>query len=360
MKKVKVIQQIMSPGYGGVSTEFNALKKSQLNAEFEFVPLILEKPHRGINLHDILFYYHRIKEEKPDIIQIRGAAVDGLNAEIAAKIAGNSKILVCVHGMYSDFVYYNLLKKLIARFIVEPLCFKLADGISCVYRECSKRNNFKNYKNKMLPFVYNRIPTYDSVNYNETRKAVRQRYGIPKNATLGIYCGRVTKEKGLNYLLEALISLSQAWDNNQHIIIVGDGDYMYDFKNELSDNTVLKKMIHFTGVQKDVSSILAASDYFLMPSLHENLSIALLEAVAMKLPCIATNVGGNTEIVNSKIGIIIEKKNINQLANAIKMMWSKETRDYFVKNLNNEDFSKFSDKNVDQQLRDVYTQLLER
>ena len=92
MKKIKVLHQVLDPsGVGGVSAEFRALKRSRLSEKYDFDAMILKNFHSGVNFHDIKFYYKRIKEIKPDIVHIRGAAVDGLNAVIAARLAGNVK-----------------------------------------------------------------------------------------------------------------------------------------------------------------------------------------------------------------------------------------------------------------------------
>lgn len=362
MKKVKIMQQALNPnGLGGVSAEFRALEKSGLSNEFEFIPLILKDYHKGISLRDIYFYYKKIKEENPDIVQIRGAAIDGLNAEIAAKLVRKTKILLCIHGMYSDFVYYNLIKHLIARYIIEPLCFFLADGISCVYKSCEKRKNFKLFKKKMVPFVYNRIPDYSEINVDKDRKEIRQKYSIPENAFVGIFCGRITKEKGLTYLADALLSLADDWNNMLHILIVGDGSYMEEFQKTIKSKDSLKDYVHFTGMQKDVVPMLGASDFFIMPSLHENHSIALLEAIAMKLPCIVTNVGGNKEIVkNKKFGLVISPYNTKEIEDAIKKMSDKECRNLFVNNIKKYNFVEFSNEYVDRQLKNAYMHLLKK
>lgn len=356
MTKIKVMQQVLNPaGLGGVSSEFRALKESKLGHDFEFIPLILEDSHSGLSFRDIAFYYKKIKAEKPDIVQIRGAAVDGLNAEIAAKLACKTKVLLCVHGMYSDFVYYNPIKRLVARYLVEPLCFSLADGISCVYKTCENRKRFRFYRKKIVPFVYNRMPHYTTSDVLKSRRIIRQQYSIPENATVGIFCGRITKEKGLTYLADALLELADSWDDMLHILVIGDGNYMKEFQDAVKSKRSLEKHVHFTGIQKDVAPMLGASDFFIMPSLHENHSIALLEALAMKLPCIATDVGGNKEIVkNQKFGIIIPPYNVKEIKGAIKSMCDKEQREFWVKNITEYQFVEFSNEHVDEQLRAAY------
>lgn len=355
-RRIKVVQQVLSPrSKGGVSSEFRALEQSKLSDCYEFIPLILSEGHRGINLHDILFYYRGIKKEKPDIVHVRGAGVDGLNAEIAAKLFGKTKVLVCVHGMYSDFVYYSPLKKWIARHIVEPLCFKLADGISCVYQRCETRDNFHKYKNKIVPFVYNRIPNYSPDKYSNIRNAVRDQYGVKKDDVVGIFCGRVSKEKGLSFFVQALFSLREQLGSDMHFFIAGEGDYLEEFKKSIEIYPDLARIVHFVGVVDDVQPLLAASDYFLLPSLHENHSIALLEAMAMELPAIVTDVGGNKETVkDGEFGIIIPPYDSSTLAVAIMKMRDDEQRNTYKERINSYSFSEFSNEAIDAQLNAAY------
>ena len=97
---------------GGLKTEYLALsKREELTEKYEFIPMILNDYHRKVNFKDIRFYYREIRKEEPDIIHIRGAGVESLNAVIAARLARSGKILVTVHGMFSDLVYYHPLKR---------------------------------------------------------------------------------------------------------------------------------------------------------------------------------------------------------------------------------------------------------
>jgi glycosyltransferase involved in cell wall biosynthesis len=75
------------------------------------------------------------------------------------------------------------------------------------------------------------------------------------------------------------------------------------------------------GQRSDVNDILFASNLFIFPTLHENLSCALLEACAAGLAIIASNVGGNPEVIqHGKTGILIPAKNPEKLADAILLL----------------------------------------
>lgn len=350
-QKLRVVQQVLDPsGSGGVSAEYRALQRSSLLNDYEFVPMILKTPHNGVNLKDIAFYYRFLRETAPDIVHIRGAAPDGLNAVIAAKLANKGKILVSVHGMYSDLVYISKVKRWISYHIVERLIFGLADGISCVCRATHNRNRFDRYRKKMLPYVYNRIPDFGKYDAEAIREQVRKELGIGADATVGVYVGRVTKEKGLDYLIAALESIPE----DCLFLVVGDGAYLEEMQSIANENVI------FLGEQKDVYRYLFASDFFVQPSLHENHSIALLEAAAAGIPIIATDVGGNKEIVRNNVtGILVAPGDCEKLCQILHIFWRDQKRlVQFKTNALKMHYGEFEDNSVDEAMRETYQEIL--
>lgn len=351
MEKNRVIQQVLDPsGIGGVSSEYRALQNSQLLTDYEFVPMVLTNPHNGVNFRDIWFYYRFLRKNPGDIIHIRGAAPDGLNAVIAAKLTGKGKILVTVHGMYSDLVYIHPVKHWISYHIIENLTFKLADGISCVCMAANKRERFDKYRKKMLPYVYNRMPDYSKYDKERIRRQIRQELCLDDSMSVGVYVGRVTKEKGLDYLVQALEKLPE----NSRILVVGSGAYLQEMESACG------KQVIFLGEQKDVYRYLFAGDFFIQPSLHENHSIALLEAAAAGIPMIATDVGGNAEIVRDGInGLLIPPKDVAKLQEAIfKFCIDRQFKERLKIKTKELDYTEYSDISVDQSLNKVYQKLM--
>lgn len=357
MRKIKVLHQVLDPsGAGGVSAEFRALKNSKLSSKYNFNAMILKDFHSGINLHDIVFYYKHIKEIHPDIVHIRGAAIDGLNAVIAAKLAGQCKILITVHGMYSDLVYINPIKKWISKNVIERLIYSLSDGISCVCNNASKRKYFNVYRKKMLPFVYNRIPLFDIKAKPKYRSEIRSQYGLSENDILCLFVGRMTREKGLMTLEKMFENPSIVFPSNLVFLFVGDGDYKQQF--ELKCQSYTARTI-FAGMQKDVDKYYLSSDFFLQPSLHENHSIALLEACAAGIPSIATNCGGNSEIIiNNITGKLVPVNCPFAIGSAIIDFCNQQTLKEYTINVQNTKYSQFSDDACDKALDNVYQQIL--
>lgn len=356
---IKVLHQVLDPrGSGGVSAEFRALKHSALTNIYEFEAMVLYKPHRLINYRDILFYYRRIRESAPDIIHIRGAALDGLNAVIAAKIYGKAKIFVAVHGMQSDNVYASKIKKWINKYVVERLTFSLCDGISCVCKNISDRKYFDRYREKILPFVYNRMPVFDESKAKHFRAEIRHNYQIGNNDLVYAFIGRLTKEKGLDDMFMALDVIEDRLPSNFVMLVVGGGDYYEQCAEKYKSRPY---RVVFTNNQHHTERFFRAADVFVLPSLHENHSIALLEACAAHLPCVVTDCGGNSETIeNNCTGVVVPVGDIRKLSEAMASMLDSSYRNYYIENMNAYDFTRFSDSACDEQLDKAYQTILNK
>lgn len=357
MGKIKVLHQVLDPsGAGGVSAEFRALMNSSLTASYDFTSMILVDVKPGVNLANIKFYYEKIKQVRPDIVHVRGAAVDGLNAVIAARLAGHCKVLTTVHGMYSDMIYYNPFKKWVSKNIIEYLIFSLSHGISCVCKNATQRLYFDRYRTKMLPYVYNRMPKFQLELKPMLREQVRSEYNIALDDIVCVFVGRMTKEKGL-LTIEKMFASYGEFSSKLIFMFVGDGDYRKEFEDNCRQ---FNSRIIFAGLQNDVQRFYMAADFFLQSSLHENHSIALLEACAAGIPAIATDCGGNSEIIShNNTGIIIPVDDPLKMSEAIKKMTDKEELCVFTQNVRTHNYSQFSNEECDKALDNVYKLLIQ-
>ena len=145
---------------------------------------------------------------------------------------------------------------------------------------------------------------------------------IPDNTVEGVVSiGVVTRLdpfKGLDDILEAFANLEI--EENVELIIVGDGPYKKALEERCNKLDISNKVI-FTGYCSDADFYLGKFDIFVLPSLFENHSIALLEAMRAGKAIIATNVGGNTESVrDGKEALIVPAKDRIALANALNTL----------------------------------------
>jgi len=139
---------------------------------------------------------------------------------------------------------------------------------------------------------------------------------MPEGVTRIGCVGRISEEKGLDYLLNAAHDLLKH-RTDCHFVIVGDGPLLDSLKEQAARLDILD-YVHFTGRRADIPEVLASLDIFAMPSLTEGQPMALLEAMASGLPIIASAVGDIPKILkNGELGIIIPPADTARLTEAI-------------------------------------------
>ena len=148
---------------------------------------------------------------------------------------------------------------------------------------------------------------------------------ILKNDFVFCYVGRVVKDKGINELVSAFNELNLK-NKNCKLIIVGK---IENETNPVSKSTmgIIKKNknILLTGFKNDVRPYLSIGNCFVFPSYREGFPNALMQAGAMDLPCIATNINGCNEIIQDNInGFLIPPKNIDALVKAMQKIMDKK------------------------------------
>lgn len=135
-----------------------------------------------------------------------------------------------------------------------------------------------------------------------------------------ISVGRLSKEKGHEYLIRAFAKLENKWI----LDIVGDGPE-YEKLRALSETLHISDKIVFHGYKLDFSEIIAKAKIFVLPSLYECFPQALIEAMALKLPCIATNcILDSSIIVNNYNGLLVEPGNVAALATGMDKLIKNE------------------------------------
>ncbi len=131
-----------------------------------------------------------------------------------------------------------------------------------------------------------------SVKVQELRRQMR----VQSSDLLILSISRLAPEKGIEYLIEAAVTMP-ALGRRIQIVIAGDGPARARLE-ELAANLGVADRVTFIGFRQDVGDLLAASDLVVLPSLREGLSIALLEAMAAGKPIIATSIGSQREVAS--------------------------------------------------------------
>ena len=134
------------------------------------------------------------------------------------------------------------------------------------------------------------------------QKTVRQRLG---NERIFLYMGRLVTEKNVEALLRAWRLVSP---EGCRLVVVGDGPLTSSLQNQFSDPQIL-----WWGYEPDLETriaLLQCAEVFLLPSLVEGLSLALLEAMATGTACVATDAGADGEVLAGGAGIVISTQGV--------------------------------------------------
>lgn len=159
---------------------------------------------------------------------------------------------------------------------------------------------------------------FDPENPEVKKKAasLREELNITANIVIG-YVGRLIPTKGLAYLISAMRQIQFEYPNIV-LLIVGDGPQRANLEMMTKD---LKIKTILAGWQVDVLQYYAIMDIFVLPSLFEGLPNVMLEAMAMKKAIVATNVGGNPDLIKSeKNGFLVPAGDDRQIASALKKL----------------------------------------
>jgi len=148
---------------------------------------------------------------------------------------------------------------------------------------------------------------------SEEVAGIRKELGIEGTALVIGTIGSLYPVKGHGYLLNAAARVASVLPG-AIFLIAGRGELLNPLQEEAGKLGIIKN-VRFLGFREDIQAILQAMDLFVLPSLSEGLSLSLLEAMAAGKPVVATNVGGNPEVVLHGItGYLVPPKDPESLA----------------------------------------------
>lgn len=174
---------------------------------------------------------------------------------------------------------------------------------------------------------------------------------IPADSFLLLSVGELNKNKNHALVIRALAKLN---DPNIHYAICGKGPLKEELQH-LSRQLAIEQQVHFLGTRKDVPEILLTSDLFVFPSYREGLSVAMMEAMASGLPIVASNIRGNSDLINEEGGYLIEPNDLSGFSEAILKMYQqpKETK-IRMGNVNKNQVEKYDIDNVIKEMEELY------
>ncbi|PCH52519.1 MAG: glycosyltransferase family 1 protein [Flavobacteriaceae bacterium] len=311
----------------GVSSGGETLERVAKKEGIRVIPVKMSRKITPFkDLKAVWELYKVFKKEQPYIVHSHTPKA-GIVGMLAAKFANVPIRLHTVAGM--PLLETTGIKRIVLNF-VEKLTYSCATKVypnSFGLREIILKNRFTvNSKLKVLAKgSTNGIDTtyFNSAFFSEVKQQLlKTKLGIQKEAIVFIFVGRLVGDKGINELVVAFKKLQNSSLLTSHfsLLLVGSLEIALDqLKKETLIEITNNNDIISVGWQEDVRPYLAISNCLVFPSYREGFPNVVLQAGAMSLPSIVTNINGCNEIIeDNKNGLIIPVKNSEAIYKAMK------------------------------------------
>ncbi|MEH1166199.1 glycosyltransferase family 4 protein [Micromonospora sp. CPCC 205539] len=312
-----------APGANGPLTAVQRVLDSPLADRYEFVRMHQSAGNGALNVPLLREWVRLLRRVRPALVHVRGLQNEGFHGVLAARLAGCPRILVTVHGTVRDLRQPGrALRRRLLVYGAEPVTLRLATHVGTVCEYAAGRDFLRDLGGKFVGVIPNGVPL--PPHPRVARDRVRADLGLHIDDVAMIAVSRLTWEKGFGVLADALRRLSPPAARRlppparRVLLVAGDGPDRAGITAALTEAGAAGGVeVRLLGNRLDVPDLLAAADLFVFPTLHENLSNALLEAMAHELPVVASAVGGNVEVLRSGGGRLVPAGDPDALAAAL-------------------------------------------
>lgn len=296
-------------------------------------PEVLQRDQQeyGVYLHHVDFYRnpfspHNIKafkqvvslieKEKIDVIHCN-TPIGGVIGRLAGKRCGIKHIIYQAHGFHFydgapilNWMIYYPAEKYLARY---------TDALITINNEDFNRaQSFKLREHGRVYFVPGvGIDTTKYKPHDFQRDQKRKELGLSPRDIAVISVGDLIERKNYKVSIEAI---QKAQNAHIQYYICGEGPLKHELL-KLVDSKGLEGNVHFLGYRSDIKELLWASDIYLFTTHQEGLPRSLSEAMAAGLPCIASNIRGNNDLMKNGVnGYLFQSNDVDGFANALRLL----------------------------------------
>lgn len=267
-----------------------------------------------------------INEEKIDYIHCN-TPVGGLLGRLAGQKCKIKKVIYQVHGFH--FYAGAPKKNWLIYYPIEKWLAKKTDAIITINKEDFERaKKFKlrnNGRVYYVPGVGMDLAQYNLL--NENRRIKREELQLNRENIALISMGDLIPRKNYPIAIRVIAKIN---DSRLHYYICGKGPDEKKLKL-LATKLGIDKQVHFLGFRTDIKELLKAADIFLLTSKQEGLARSLMEAMASGLPCVASNIRGNIDLLKGNDGGYLCDSEDDYI-NSIKALTDEKKRNLFGKN----------------------------
>ena len=294
--------------------------KALLPEKVRFIPITMK---RGISLDGIGAMMKMIKlfrKEKFDLVQYSTPNAS-FYASVAAKLAGVPVRLYCQWGI--AYVGFRGHKRRIFKRIEKCVCHLSTQIEPDSFGNLNFSHSEKLYSDKKSCVIWNgsasgvNLEKFDIRQKELWYKEICSRHGITQEDFVYGFIGRINRDKGINELLTAFRKILQEHPQSR-LLLVGHPE-----REELLDATLYQwaksePRVIFCGFSTEVEKYVAAMDVYILPSYREGFGSAVVEAEAMGVPVIVTDIPGPRDaMIENTTGLVVKKADSESLYEAM-------------------------------------------
>lgn len=239
---------------------------------------------------------------------------DSVLGILAAKLAGVPHVIRTVHGLTEPMTGWDRAKFRAYEALDKGTLLCFADRIIAVSKRMAETLRGSGYGATMVTHIHNGVDLR-KVGVTRSPEEVRGELGLDSQTLLIGTAGRLSPVKGHAGLLRAARLIFEK-ERRARLLIVGGGPLAEELRASAARLQIDDRCL-FVGPRADVYDLISAMDVFVLPSLDEGIPMAILEAMALGRPVVATAVGGVPEIIRHRAtGLLVKAKDEQALADA--------------------------------------------
>lgn len=294
-----------------------------------------------------------MKDENIDLVHCH-TPMGAVLARLAAKKCGIKDVLYTAHGFHffkgasiKNWLIYYPVERFLSRYTGTQICINMEDF-----------NNAKKFKATNVEYIAGvgidtkGIKEKSDIE-DKQKDELKKELNLKDTDRILITAGEMIERKNQKFLLEVVKKIKEK-ETPVKLIVCGHGRLEHFLKSKVKELGVENNVI-FTGYRTDIYKILVLAEIFLFSSLQEGLPVAVMEAMAVGLPVVCSNVRGNADLIdNEKGGYVLDKFDVNRWADLIYSLLMDKNRLKSFGEYNMNRIKEYDRSNIEKEMRRIY------
>ncbi len=253
------------------------------------------------------------------------------------------KVFYTAHGFH--FYKGSPRKNWLIYYTIEKLCAKWTDTLITMNHEDFEiaQKKLKAKCVRHMPGVGIDVSRFSNANVD--KRQLKKEFSVPENRPLLLSVGELNENKNHETVIRAIA------DKDVYYFIAGEGDKREHLQLVIEELGVSER-VKLLGLQENIKKFYDMADIFVISSYREGLPVALMEAMAEGLPCVASNIRGSVDLIDENGGVLFNPKEVSSCSDAIDEILQKDWST--MGEYNKKKVVNFSIDNILQTLKEIY------